>query len=77
MGAIELTDLQKRYREKVRKASVRKQKGRDENGEVRILYRLDVDSANFDVQFSKAFSLSVAKARKQQRKSAGKRDGSK
>jgi hypothetical protein len=51
-----------------------KRRVRDENGEIRTLYRLDAASGKFDVQFSKAFGLSVAKARKENKRVTGHPD---
>ena len=58
----------------IKAAALKKQKVVDENGRVRTIYRLDASSGRFDVEFSKAFSLSVAKARKENKRLTGSPD---
>lgn len=55
-------------------ATLQKQRITDENGQVRTIYRLDAGSGRFDVEFSKAFRLSVAKARKENKRLTGSPD---
>ena len=61
-------------RRAIRTATLHKQRVKDENGQVRTVYRLDAGSGRFDVEFSKAFQLSVAKARKENKRLTGSAD---
>jgi hypothetical protein len=58
----------------IRAATLHKQRIADENGRVRTVYRLDAGSGRFDIEFSKAFRLSVAKARKENKRLTGSPD---
>lgn len=69
MADVVVTNLHDRKSAAVRKTVLKKQRGRDAKGEVRMLYRLEASSGTFDVEFTKAFGLSVAKARKAQKDS--------
>lgn len=44
------------------------QRGLDELGRVRTLYRIDLSSGHFGAQFTRAFELSVARARKENKR---------
>lgn len=63
-----------RKKNAIKAATLHKQRITDENGQVRIIYRLDAGSGQFDVEFSKAFRLSVAKARKENKRLTGSPD---
>lgn len=63
-----------REREAVKRANLKTKRIRDENGEIRTVYWLDAGSGHFDVHFSKAFRLSVAKARKENKRVTGSSD---
>ena len=58
----------------IKRATLAKQRITDEHGRVRTVYRLDASSGRFDVEFSKAFKLSVAKARKENKRLTGSPD---
>jgi hypothetical protein len=58
----------------IKRATLHRQRVTDENGQVRTIYRLDAGSGRFDVEFSKAFRLSVAKARKENKRITGSSD---
>ncbi|HEX5257352.1 MAG TPA: hypothetical protein VFW35_01075 [Sphingomicrobium sp.] len=55
-------------------AILQKQRVADENGKIDTIYRLDAASGRFDVEFSKAFQLSVAKARRENKRLTGSPD---
>jgi hypothetical protein len=61
-------------RQAIKRASLAKQRVRDANGKIHTIYRLDAGSGQFDLHFSKAFSLSVAKARKENKRVIGSPD---
>lgn len=69
-----LTKLAPRKKAAIKRATLEKQRVRDETGRIRTVYKLDAGSGRFDVQFSKAFSLSVAKARKENKRVTGSTD---
>jgi hypothetical protein len=58
----------------IKAATLHKQRITDEIGQVRTIYRLDAGSGRFDVEFSKAFRLSVAKARRENKRLTGSPD---
>jgi hypothetical protein len=69
-----LTKLSAKKKAAIKGANLPKQRVRDESGQIRTVYKLDAGSGRFDVQFSKAFSLSVAKARKENKRVTGSPD---
>lgn len=69
-----LKKLPPRKRDAIKRASLETTRVRDENGQIRTVYRLDAGSGQFDVQFSKAFRLSVARARKENKRVTGSAD---
>lgn len=68
MNQVKITELNRSVAEPVRRTVLKKRKGVDDRGAVRLMYRLDASSEAFDVQFTKAFRLSVAQARKDNKK---------
>lgn len=64
MNKVVVTKLHDRKKAAVRRTVLPKMRAHDDDGELRTFYRLDASSETFDVAFTKAFSLSVAKARK-------------
>lgn len=67
MSKIIFKPLNDAMAEPVKRTTLRKVRSADAAGNVTSLYRLDVGSDDFDVQFTKAFRLSVAKALKENR----------
>lgn len=69
--------LKKVARKKLREianASLDKERVRGADGKFHTVYRIDAGSGQFDVLFSKAFKLSVAKARKENKRLTGSPD---
>lgn len=64
----------RKKKQAIRSATLQKQRVTDENGRIRTIYRLDAGSGRFDVEFSKAFQLSVARARKENKRLTGSPD---
>lgn len=58
----------------IKRATLERQRLVGEDGQIRTFYRLDASSGRFDVEFSKAFKLSVAKARKENKRVTGSPD---
>lgn len=74
MNKPELIDTPLRKKAAIKRATVPKQRIRDDSGQIRTVYRLDAGSGDFDVLFSKAFRLSVTKARKENKRVTGSSD---
>jgi len=69
-----LKNAPSRKRQSIKKVALETQRITDEDGRTRTIYRLDAGSGHFDIQFSKAFSLSVAKARRENKRLTGSAD---
>ena len=67
MSKIVFKPLNDAIAEPVKRTTLRRVRSTDGAGRVASLYRPNVGSENFDVQFTKAFRLSVAKALKENR----------
>ena len=50
------------------------QRGRDELGRVKTLYKIDLSSGHFGAQFTRAFELSVARARKENKRPSSRKN---
>ncbi len=69
-----LRKLSPRKKQSIKNVALERRRITDENGRTQTIYRLDASSGHFDLQFSKAFSLSVAKARKENKRLTGSAD---
>jgi len=69
-----LAKAEPRKKQAIKRAKLAKERITDENGRVRIVYKLDAGSDRFDIEFTKAFSLSVARARKENKRVTGSPD---
>jgi hypothetical protein len=69
LNKLVITKLHDSTKEAVRRTTLSKTRARNDKGELRTLYKINASSEKFDLEFAKAFSLSVAKARKQMRRS--------
>lgn len=74
MAKVTITHLNRSVEEPVRRTVLKKRKGVDDKGAVRLMYCIDASGEAFDVEFTKAFRLSVAQARKEN-KSVARRVG--
>lgn len=50
------------------------QRGRDEEGRLRMLYKIDLASDHFGAQFTRAFELSVASARRDNKRASTRKN---
>lgn len=50
------------------------QRGRDEEGRVTTLYKIDLASGHFGAQFTRAFELSVASARRDNKRTSHRKN---
>lgn len=74
VAKVVVTDLNSSKKKKLRGTDVTKLRVKDGKGGSRTVYRIDAGSPRFDLEFSKAFSLSIARARKENKRVTGQAD---
>lgn len=74
VNKISVISLRDRNKTATRPVSLDKQRGRDDRGRLKTLYKIDLASGTFDVEFTRAFELSVASARKENKLTASRKN---